>query len=485
MPIFDDKTNHQLYGAEDAENESPERLKEYFYRNRAYDNLICGLPIRILVGHKGVGKSALLKIAYLENEANNNLAVWLRPNDLENIATEKDMPFNALIEEWKKGIANAIYRKVIEKIEPEFVRPQESKLQGTITALFHTVDAYFKDKFANVRSELSGKIIDKYRQEKEIFVYLDDLDRGWEARPHDISRISALLNAIRDLVGHEKSLLFRLGLRSDVYFLVRTSDESTDKVESNLVWLTWQNHEILTLFAKRIETFYSRPFDENLIIQERQKEIARYLDPIIVKRFEGYGKWNNAPIHRIILSLIRQRPRDLVKLFYGASREAYKRKHETITTDDLKDTFETYSGERLQDIINEFKTEMKEIERLLYEMKPTKRERKTKDNFLFSGSDLLQKLKLIMEHGNFNFTNGREVSPKSLAQFLYKIDFITGRKDGDNKIVRRYFDQARHLQNQFVDFGYHWEIHPAYRWALQPGESQDIFRLLDLESSED
>ena len=32
-------------------------------------------------------------------------------------------------------------------------------------------------------------------------------------------------------------------------------------------------------------------------------------------------------------------------------------------------------------------------------------------------------------------------------------------------------------QTLFVDFGYDWEVHPAFRWALQPDNLDDIFIL--------
>ncbi len=68
---------------------------------------------------------------------------------------------------------------------------------------------------------------------------------------------------------------------------------------------------------------------------------------------------------------------------------------------------------------------------------------------------------------------------------MYKIDFITARKNlPDGTIDRKYFDQSRYLQNQFTEFGYDWEIHPAYRWALQPGNLQDIFDKLQLDGEE-
>jgi hypothetical protein len=43
-------------------------------------------------------------------------------------------------------------------------------------------------------------------------------------------------------------------------------------------------------------------------------------------------------------------------------------------------------------------------------------------------------------------------------------------------------ERNRYLNDQFVDFGFDWEIHPAYRWALQPTSFADIFQVTDLDS---
>ena len=181
-------------------------------------------------------------------------------------------------------------------------------------------------------------------------------------------------------------------------------------------------------------------------------------------------------MHNVLLSLTRQRPRDLVKLMHGASKIAAGVDNSIISTTNLKDSFEEYSNERLQDIINEFRSEMPDIERLLLDMKPTKRERTAAESYLFSNDKLSKKLANIMEHTNFVFTNGRPVTVKALTQFLYKIDFITARKTmDDGTIERRYFDRSRFLANEFADFGFDWEVHPAYRWALQPQDVQSVF----------
>ena len=318
-------------------------------------------------------------------------------------------------------------------------------------------------------------LIDQFLKTRKITVYLDDLDRGWEGRPFDIKRISALLNAVRDMSSDNPGLQFRVALRSDVYFLVRTADESTDKVEGSVVWYSWSNHEILVLLIKRIETFFGRQVDEAALLRRRQYDIASYLDSVFEPKFTGRGHWENAPMYKVLMSLIRKRPRDLVKLCSAAAREAYNTRSSLIGTKHFEAVFEDYSQGRIQDAINEYRTELPELERLLMGMKPNKRERTTKESFYFTTDQLLNKIGNVQQGGPFRFAKQQEATKQELAQFLYKINFLTARKDLDNgEVKRRFFEENRYLSNRFADFGYAWEIHPAYRWALQPDVATQV-----------
>lgn len=48
--VFDDETIQKLFGFEDAESESIERLKEYYFKKDTFDRVTAELPLRILVG---------------------------------------------------------------------------------------------------------------------------------------------------------------------------------------------------------------------------------------------------------------------------------------------------------------------------------------------------------------------------------------------------------------------------------------------------
>jgi hypothetical protein len=474
-----------LFGAEDAEYEDPERLKQYFYRNRAYESLLSDLPIRIVVGHKGVGKSALLKMAHLEDIDKGTPSIWLQTADLSTLDDTYDSRFDKATLGWQRGLLNVIYGKIETIIMGGILSPDNATERGNLILstsrdLVNAVQSLAKKHLEFSSSQTQRAFLEKFLSNHRLYIYIDDPDRGWSGKKSEIYRLSALLNSLRDVCGDFRGIQFRIGLRSDVYYLVRTSDESTDKITQYLVPLTWTNHEILICIAKRISTYFSDGTADNLdtIGQDR---VAQRLHRIIEPLFLGRGKWERAPIHRVLLSLTRRRPRDLVKLLSGAGQFAYANRHSTILTKDLQDTFVSYSQDRLQDIINEFRTELPNVKALLLGMRPTALHRVGDHPFLYKTDELSVKIHNILTSTSLVFSNGDRADFHSIKQFLFKIDFILARSETDE--VRAewvYFDQNRFAASREADFGYSWEVHPAYRWALEKKSVQEIIDQTDL-----
>jgi hypothetical protein len=480
---FTDEVIQKIFGHEAAEDEEPERLKSYYFKSSMFEKVTAKVGLRILVGHKGIGKSALFTVAMREERDRGQLPILIRPDDITGMGTDTD-DFLKTIRDWKHGLQEIIASRALDVLGIRETGNLAAALSGAGKLVSFLVDSarpYIAPKVD--LSPAQRSLISNFSKNRTITVYVDDLDRGWEARKQDIARISALLNALRDLCHENEGLRFKLSLRSDVYYLVRTSDESTDKIEGSVVWFTWTNHEILALLAKRIETYFGRPVDERKLLAMRQWELAEYLSPVMEPLFTGKGKWAKAPVHRILMSLIRKRPRDLVKLCTLCARKAHDVSRRRIATQDFEDSFEEYSQGRIQDTINEFKSELPEIERLIINMKPTTKERRSREGFIYRTDALLSKIQSISQMGQFRFRNGSAAEPKDLAIFLYKINFLTARKVlASGEIDRKYFEENRYLSAKFSDFGYDWEIHPAYRWALQPDTVKDIYEQLELNS---
>lgn len=483
--IFNEENIQRLFGHEAAEDEDPQRLREYYFKSNIYAQAIADLPLRIVVGHKGIGKSALFKVAMAEDKDKDKISIIVQPNDITHLPTE-NQDFLQIIRYWTEGLCEIIIQKVLQSFGYSKKSINLANLENYIYSE-KGVTNFIIEYLQNNKTEqnLDNFQISKFLKNAKITIYIDDLDRGWQGMKGDVLRISALLNAVRDISNDNRSLSFKVALRSDVYYLVRTSDESTDKIEGSVIWHSWTNHEIYAMFIKRIETYFGRHVDESKLLQSRPRQIAHYLDPILEPRFSGRGHWSNAPIYRVLMSLIRKRPRDLVKLCTLAARRTYIRGSNIIQTQDFEDVFEEYSQGRIQDTVNEFKSELPLIEALIMNMKPNRRERETKLGYVYNTAGLLVKLENISQLQNFRFSNGEKAFPKDLAAFLFKINFLTARKEVSDGIIRKYFEENRYLSSSFSDFGFDWEVHPAYRWALQPDRISEIYKELKLNSEEE
>lgn len=289
---FDEYELQRLFGHEAAESEDLERLKEYYFKNKVYNQVVNDLPLRVVVGHKGIGKSALFQVARDDETANNRLTIMIKPDDIIGIG-ENETDFLKLIREWKVGINEIIAMKALTGFGLLYEGWRE-KLNRFGGAALEFLASTIKDDKIDL-SHSKKMILNEFLKNNKISVYMDDLDRGWQGRKQDIQRISALLNAIRDISTENRGIYFRIGLRSDVYYLARTSDESTDKTEGSVIWYSWTNHEILVLLVKRIESYLGHDTDEVKLMAMSQLELMNYLKPVIEERFTGRGHWHDVP----------------------------------------------------------------------------------------------------------------------------------------------------------------------------------------------
>lgn len=107
-----------LFGELAAEDENIERFKSSFFKNATYEKIHNDRPLRILVAHKGVGKSALFRMSYEENVANNILSLWIRPNDIADLCKVSDDESSlSLIEKWKDGLNSRIIELIMRQFQ--------------------------------------------------------------------------------------------------------------------------------------------------------------------------------------------------------------------------------------------------------------------------------------------------------------------------------------------------------------------------------
>lgn len=498
-----------LIGDEEAQHIPSERLEEMFLTSSTYNEIIDDIPLRILVAHKGVGKSAIFKMAQIQMERAGKIIANIDPHDVVNIPVSSDSHFVQKSFEWQQGLRAVIIKKICETqldiTDPGTIATVAGieHLPGLIAAVFHKTPfiCLAKDHPSVVEAQ---RRISELLNNNRLVVFIDDLDLGWHSSPssqHTIERIATLLHAINELKNSMRGVLFRVSIRSDIFYLVRMAYVDLDKVRQHCVWHRWSERELLVLFAKCILSYRKNHLGDKSLDAKHTELELRAMSPaklgtyflfLMEQVFDGEATWKRAPMHSVILTVIRKRPRDVVTLITAAAREMRKRVGDVrearpqlrrIVSEDLIGTFPEYSQAVFNNTINEYRGELPTIDTAIRALAPSKQDLDDRTGFIYSTGNMLGRLEsLITAQGqrghaiDFDKKSGRTMSPENLLEFLYRINFLVMRhEDPNGRLVRReYFDESMFdMAGLTINGDAVWEIHPAFRWVLS-GSTQNL-----------
>jgi hypothetical protein len=429
LKALDAGTIHELFGSFDAESEELERFKEYFVANDFYETFTADFPLRIVVGNKGAGKSALLRASLIDSQTRPDVvSIPLSASDL--IARADSLPRDGLkaINHWKAVFATEAAGRLLTSWIPASA---DGDLARTISNLgdFFTWIARVTSKRTKGASDIAIRSGVDLNHIKKLVFYIDDLDKGWDGRYEGLHFVNSILNACYDISRKERNIGFKIAIRWDLWDAISRINQDIDKIRQNTTFLRWSNHEIYVVMATRVAKFFGIEFAPALYLSEerKQEEIAPIFDPILERTFHGLGKWDGAPSRRVILSMTRSRPRDLLTLLSLAAAEAHKKRRTHINSADLQTIFPRYSEDRLNDLIVEYGTRLVGMEALLLSFKPSQAAGKLAGKFRFTNDRIAVHLKGVLGHntGRVHFTYEKGAPDfRRILDFLYRIDFL-------------------------------------------------------------
>lgn len=279
---FDEETIRNLLGSFDAEQEDLEKFKEYFVVNDFYKTFNAKYPIRIVVGNKGTGKSAMLRAA-LEEDAGNSeiICVPLTASDL--VEKGGNLPTASLeaINHWKKvffreAAAKIVASNISDRIDDSIF---SEKIIASVSDLISWAGKLVSKKTSGasdyvVRGGLSLSKINR------VVFYLDDLDRGWDGRAIGLHFVNSIIEAAYDISKKDSNIHFKIALRWDLWEAISRKNQDIDKIRQNAITLRWSNHDIYVVVARRVSKYFGIEFPYEMYLdQDRpQEEISRYYD---------------------------------------------------------------------------------------------------------------------------------------------------------------------------------------------------------------
>lgn len=358
-----------------AEGDRPFLDNVFVTSPQLVDVLSCppGTP-RILVGNKGVGKTALLEWLYTTAAKQDIPALFLRPDDLDTTIVKDAADLGTL-----KG---AMYRCILQAVAGAIGSRLSGLLTGDAATLYKTaIQAGYREpdygtkvlqvvsavskQFTNVdalalSNELERaaggvrvrEVVNRYlaNDQRLMFLLFDDTDQvASPDKPEHLNRIWGLLLAIRKLAQECPGLRALVTLRLEVWLRLIHSGygqrDQRDHFRPLVVNLRTNDAHMQAILEARLHlaaldakiekpTNVYEPFFDNFTMTLPMSDETR--------------SWRS-----FLLKSSRERPRDMIQLVAHLARLALARGALRITSKDGEDAMADYSRERTEDLAGE------------------------------------------------------------------------------------------------------------------------------------
>jgi len=274
------------FGAPAAERDIERGLDDYFVESEAYRRVRAGTT-RILIGGRGIGKSALFQVLARRERAAGSYVIELTPEDYsyelltQTMASEARGSWakhGAYAAAWKYLIFVLIMKEVSIKRIPlgkeggqiyKYIRDhhanqQVSKLAALVSYL-KRMESFKIGKYeASVRARELEKLykleeiyhllpgLQEVARRRRVIVLVDELDRGWDSSEDARAFVAGLFQACISINSVHNNLRVYISLRRELYEDIPELYEDAQKYRDLIEAIRWDSTSLQKLMAKRI-----------------------------------------------------------------------------------------------------------------------------------------------------------------------------------------------------------------------------------------
>ncbi|MDB5232989.1 MAG: hypothetical protein JWN76_3794 [Chitinophagaceae bacterium] len=276
------------FGAPAAERDLNKGLKEYFLYTGAFERLKSKKKA-VILGNRGAGKSALIKMLAEEYKKSNSLVIELTPEDYSYdllksaVLVERDEMWakqSAYTAAWKY----VLYILAMKQYSNEFKTVLKTNAKGIYTYLrdhFKTDHLDKIDVFLSYLKRIDGIKIGPYEaglkvkelqklykleevnalipelialsQRKPLIILIDELDKGWDSSEDAKAFIAALFQAGLAINELDSKIRVVISLRKELYDDIPSLYDDFQKYYDLFEILEWDEISLFDLIIKRIK----------------------------------------------------------------------------------------------------------------------------------------------------------------------------------------------------------------------------------------
>jgi hypothetical protein len=473
-----------------AEGDRP-FLGEIFIAPTQFTQLCAIEPggMRILVGNKGIGKSAVVEWINTVAKSKKLPCLLIRPDNISSkdtptspdIGSLKRFYFEVLLRTMGAQIGSQLKGMLIRSAaklhnearqqglgEEDFIQKSLDLISAVSLPAAKINGVQFAKELAGTNSPdaLIKAINSQLLSSGSVFYLLiDDTDQlAAPDQPAHLNRIWALLLAVRRLTGECSAVRAIVSLRSSVWTRLASESQGqrdqTDHMRGLMIPLLADDKLMQSIIRKRLE---SAAKDAG---QTRVDPYTVFFNgaTMTLPTSDEQRSWDS-----FIAKSARERPRDAIQLIKNMVDAAKQRNSPFIGSDEAGVAMRIYSSERVDDVVNEFSLDCKNIREII----------NTFADFDFeSDFEKLRRHLLTVPSIASIQIRGAQLRPNvdddavSILRLLHETGFLNPRVV-DNTMPRGFRHILFHDDSNFVRLanwnflqGARWEVHPAFRTYL-------------------
>ena len=275
------------FGAPAAERDINEGLDDYFVESDAFRRVAAGRKT-VVLGNRGTGKSAIFKVIAARDRHSGRTVIELAPEDYSYEMLSKVMLQESAGSWAKTGAYTVAWKYLIYVlVMKELTRKGQRLKSGAASDIYR----YLRDNHEDMADNPIGQLISfmkrlegikvgkheasaktreldrLYRLEEiepllpklddlcakaNVRVFVDELDRGWDASEDAQGFVAGLFQACISINNRHPHLQVTMSLRQELYDSIPTLYEDAQKYRDLIEILAWDEPLLLELSANRI-----------------------------------------------------------------------------------------------------------------------------------------------------------------------------------------------------------------------------------------
>jgi hypothetical protein len=439
-------------GSDSAEKDIQVGLLDYFYQNPAYYSIL-NEKKTIIVGNRGVGKSAIFKYIASEETKKGTIVLELSPEEysyeiLSNILKKESdgswgkqssysiswqyLLFNLIFKEIatkNKGFINGplknIYNYVRDNLKVRDINPigvlisylkrlegiKVGKYEAKIAQTKELQSLYGLEEIQNLVPDLI-KVLEKTK----VKVLIDELDKGWDNSEDSRYFVAGLFQAAQKMNSISNNLRVYVSIRQELFDNIPQIYDDAQKIREDIEVIRWSEDELLEFINLRI--LNSFPQTKDMSSSDRWNLI-----------FSEVLNYRNTKSYNYIIDRTQLRPRELLQ-FCKLCVENHNTQ-ETINYSSITSAEMDYSEQKIKDLASEYRFQYPHLLDI-FEIFRGRKYTLDKDDLEYL---LLTIVSQDVDVGNATWVVG--IDYLELKKILWQIGFLKAWMQGGLKSVRR------------------------------------------------